>query len=684
MVNHFSFARNTFTKNSFSPNVDQNWKEKGICIKNAVDCNQNFPVISFSEFTTWGATSYNGTNQPGWGIKNDLSHIRGSHTFKFGFQYQDQNANGFGQQNIAGAAGFDFKSTSVPGQTSFPNSGGSSFASFLLGEAFSGNTETIRDTAQKFPYFGFYAQDDWRLTRKLTLNIGLRYDFTLPPVNGKDEYSDFNPTRPNPGANGYPGALWFAGFGPGRENTRSLVPGWYGGLGPRIGLAYTPDNKTTFRTGFGRSFSRVTAVQGSGHYDGFIGNYAFSNASLGVQPTFRLDEGLPPYNLPPSLDPAFSNLNDVSYWQGQQATRAPENLYWTFTIQRQMAANTVLEVGYNGSVGTHLQSGILRFNQVPTATFDGLVARFGASQAIALLNSDINSATARNAGIPLPYPDFATQRLRTVAQALRPFPQYQNIVTGAQNGDKSGHSSYHAFIVKADRRFSKGLTFQWNYVLSKLMTDSDTYFANSATAAQDHYNRRLEKSIGQYDQTHSLKFSTIYELPFGKGKRWLTGGILNQVLGGWRLAGIQVYSSGFPIALGRNNPLPLFNGITRPTIDSYDNWRAPIAGDKFDPNVDRFLKPANQFPVQPAAFGNATRYNPKVRGFWNKTENISLAKTFSVTERVRIDLRGEAFNLFNRTVFGTGNTSLNSGVFGQVMNQANDPRQMQMGLKVYW
>ena len=156
------------------------------------------------------------------------------------------------------------------------------------------------------------------------------------------------------------------------------------------------------------------------------------------------------------------------------------------------------------------------------------------------------------------------------------------------------------------------------------------------------------------------------------------------MLGGWRLAAIQVYSSGFPIALGRNNPLPIFNGITRPTIDSYDDWRAPIAGDKFDPNVDRFLKPANQFPVQPLAFGNATRYNPKVRAFWNKAENISLAKTFSITESVRIDLRGEAFKLFNRTVFGTGSTSLNAGAFGIVTNQVNDPRQMQMGLKVYW
>jgi hypothetical protein len=684
MVNHFSWARNTFTKNSFSGNVDQNWKDK-VCIKNVIDCNQNFPNLGFTEFTGWGADSYNGTHQPGWGIKNDLSYIRGSHTWKFGFQHQNQNADGFGQQDIAGEAQFNFLSTSIPGQTSFPASGGSSFASFLLGQAYSGRTETIRQVYQKYRYFGFYVQDDWRITRKLMLNLGLRYDFTLPPTNKLDEYSDFNPTRPNPGADGYPGALWFAGFGPGRENRRSLVPGWYGGWGPRIGLAYTPDNKTTFRTAFGRSFSRVTAVQGSGHYAGFIGNWTFDNASQGVQPTFLLDDGLPAYKLPPAIDPAIDNLNDVSWWQGQDMTRAPESLYWTFTVQRQLTSSTVLELGYNAMIGTHLQSGLLRYNQVPTAIFDQMVAQYGPAQARTIMLADINSATARNAGIPLPYPSFATQRLRTVNQALKPFPQYQNIATGPHNGDKSGHSSYHALIVKADRRFSRDLTFQWSYVFSKLMTDSDTYFANSAPAAMDHYNRRLEKSIGQYDRTHTFKFSTLYNLPFGKGKQWLSSGVLSHVIGGWRIAAIQVYNSGSPLALTRNNPLPLNNGSARPFVDSYENWRAPIAGDEFDPNRDRYLRPASEFPAQPAhLYGNVTRYNPKLRSFWGQSENISLAKMFQITESVRIDLRGEAFNVFNRTIFGTGSTNLNAGNFGQVTSQGNDPRQMQLGLKIYW
>jgi hypothetical protein len=683
LVNHASFARNSFIKNSYSGATTNDWKEK-ICMKNVVDCNVNFPRVNFTEFSAWNSTAYNGTEQPGWGLKDDLSYIRGSHTMKFGFAFQSQNANGFGQQDISGRTDFSYQSTSVPAATSFLTGGGSSFASFLLGDAFFGRTETVRFVTQHYPYYGFYAQDDWRVTRKLTMNFGLRYEFTQPPTNERDEYSDFTPDRPNPGADGYPGALRFAGFGAGRENTRSLVPGWYGAIGPRFGIAYAPDNRTTFRAAFGRSFSRLTAVQGSGHFAGFIGQYEFNNASQGVTPTFNWDNGLPPYTLPPSIDPAFSNLNTVDWWQGREATRAPENLFWTFSMQREVFGNTVIQAAYNANVGTHLQTGLLNINQVPTQVFNDLVARLGPTQAIALMNADINSAQARAAGIPIPYPSFATQRVRTVAQALRPYPQYAAISTGVQNGDKSGHSSYHAMVLQMDRRFAKGLSMNWNYTLSKLLTDSDTYFADGGSA-MDHYNRRLEKSIGRFDQTHVLKFSTLYELPFGRGKRWLSGGIASHVLGGWRISGIQIYSSGFPVALTRNNSLPLQNGSNRPFVDSYENWRAPIQGEKFDPNVDKFLKPANQFPAQPAhLYGNVTRFNPKLRGFWNKNENISLAKSFRFSENGRIDIRGEAFNLLNRAIFGTGNTNLNSATFGVVNDQINTPRQMQVGLKLYW
>jgi hypothetical protein len=683
LLNHFSIGGNTFIKNSFSPNSGGNWKSK-VCLKNVVDCNVNFPVISFSEFQQWGDTTYNGTEQPMWALKDDLSYIHGKHTFKFGYAFQSQRANGFGEQNISGAAGFSFLGTGVPGVTSFTS--GSSFASFLLGVANSGNTETIRFVPQLYDYHGVYAQDDWHVTRKITVNLGLRYDVTTPPVSLNDQYSDFSPTTPNPAINGFPGALIFAGTGPGRTGNRSLVPGWYGGIGPRIGIAYAPTEKTTFRTGFGRSFSRVTAVQGSGHYAGFIGQYAFSSPDQGITPAFNVDQGLPSYPLPPQINPSFANNNSVDWWQGQQATRAPESLSWTFSMQHQLTSKTLIEADYNATVGTHLQTGVLNYNQVPTAIYNQLLSQYGPTQALNILRADMSSATARAANIPIPYPNFTdptVQQQRTVNQALRPFPQYQTLSTGVQNGDKSGHSSYHALVLKAERRFSENLTFQWNYTFSKLLTDSDTYFASSASA-EDQYNRRLEKSIGAYDQTHNLKLATLYELPFGKGKRWVSHGWATWAIGGWRVAGIQTYSSGTPIGVTRNNPLPIFNGQDRPTITTYDNWRPATVGGSFDPAVDKYLD-KNVFPTQLSyAFGNETRFNPKLRAFSNLNENISLAKTFRIGERFRLDLRGEAFNLFNRVVFGSPSASLDSNTFGVITSQANTPRQMQVALKLYW
>jgi hypothetical protein len=682
MVNHLSIGVNTFNKNAFSPNVDQNWRDK-ICIPNAVDCNQNFGIISFSEFATWGGSSYNGTEQPRFSIKDDITISRGSHTIKSGFTFDRQQANGFGQQDIGGRAGFSFLQTAVPGATTLANGGGNSFASFLLGAADTGRTETIRYLQQIYPYYGFYVQDDWRMTGKLVLNYGLRYEFTQPPVAGGDQYSDFSPTKPNPAVNDYPGALVFAGDGPGREGKRSLFPGYYGALAPRVSFAYSANDKTIFRGGVGRSFGRVTVVQGSSHFAGFIGQYVFASADAGVTPAFNLDQGLPAYPLPPLIDPAFSNNNDVDWFNGRAASRPATYDNWTVSVQRELRKSLTVELDYNGVYGSNLQAGLLNPNQVPMSVVNDLIARFGPTGARDLLNSNITSAAAVAAGIRPPYPNFtnaAVQRSRTVAQALRPYPQYLAVNVQSGGGDKTGRSHYHAGVLKVNQRLSGGVSLQGSYTYSKIMTDADSF--SGSGRAMDAARPELEWSVGRFDQTHSIKINSVFELPFGEGRRWLKTGIANHIAGGWRVAVIQSYSSGFPIAVTTNAPLNIFNGTNRPNVTGQD-WRGPMAGDEFNPSVDRFLNRAAF--VQPVGeLGNAPRVNGDVRRFWNLSENVSVAKSIRAAGRLDMDIRIEAFNVFNRVIWGAPNSDFSSNNFGLINSQSNSPRQLQAGLKFYW
>jgi hypothetical protein len=682
MFNHFSFGINTFNKDAFSVNVGKNWKSK-VCIINAVDCNVNLGNVSFSEFSSWGGAADNGTEQPRWAFKDDFSYVSGAHSLKFGFTYDKQEANGFGQQNIAGQAGFSFLETAAPGATSATS--GSSFASFLLGYGDNGATETVRYLRQIYRYWGFYAQDDWRISRKLVLNYGLRYEFTVPPVSGGDQYSDFSPTTPNPAVNNYPGALIFAGSGPGRQGVRSLIPGYYGAVSPRLGLAYSPDAKTTIRAAAGRSFGRVTVLASSSHYAGFIGQYAFASTNQGITPAFNWDQGLPSYPLPPQIDPAFANNGNVDYWNGQNSTRPAEYDNWTLSVQREIRPHLTVEVDYNGVTGSRLNAGLMNINQVPMSVMDGLIARYGTTQAISLMNSNISSAAAVAAGFKVPYANFtnsAVQRSQTVSQSLRAFPQYLTVDAAAGGGDRTGHSTYHAGILKVNHRMTGFLLFQGSYSFSKILTNADSFSGSSGSL--DAGNRGLERSVGAFDQTHTVKLSTVFDLPFGKGRHWLAkGGIASRVAGGWRFSAIQIYNTGFPIGVTANGSLPIFNGTNRPLVTTYA-WRAPIAGSSFDPNKDKYLD-ASVFPVQPVGvLGNSPRKNAQVRVFPSLNENVSLAKTFSVSERFRVDVRAEAFNVFNRVVFGGPQTNLNSATFGVISSQANSPRQMQGGLKLYW
>ena len=205
--------------------------------------------------------------------------------------------------------------------------------------------------------------------------------------------------------------------------------------------------------------------------------------------------------------------------------------------------------------------------------------------------------------------------------------------------------------------------------------------------------RYLDKSISGDDLTHNFKLAWVYELPFGKNKRYVNSGVASALLGDWRVSAIQYYSSGFPIALATSVSFPIFAGSDRPTVPSNSGWGCS-AQSNFDPSVDTFFQPASFFGPQPnlltnpaSTFGNAPRYNGECRQFPIYNENLSLNRKIRITEKLNLDFRMEGFNIFNRVRFGTGSTTLQSATFGKLTSNNdifNTPRQVQFAMRLNW
>src|SRR5262245_28467763 len=405
LVNYLYGGVNWWKQFNFTPNIGGGWKNRGICLPGAFNCDEALLQVEYQSdgYTTWGGSNGDGSENPIFTIGDDLTIIKGRHTFKTGYLFERLHYNGFGRQTLAGLVRVSRAQTSIPQSGNSALGGGNSFASFLLGEVNGAQTENDRFVRQYWRGHAAYFQDDWKVNSKLTLNFGLRYDVTMPPLERDDKWSDFDPFTPNPRADNRLGALRFAGFEPGEVGKRTLVEGWYNGWGPRFSFAYSPDRKTVVRGGVGRTFGLVRTTSGSTHFAGAIQIYR-QDSPDGINRVFRLDDGFIVNGVntvpqPPSLDPGFNTNAEVDWWQRQEVSRLPENWNWTLSVQRELPGNFLVEASYNASIGVHLMSGLLNVNQLDSKyIYDPRVQP--------LLNLPISNPQVQAAGFTKPYPSF--------------------------------------------------------------------------------------------------------------------------------------------------------------------------------------------------------------------------------------------------------------------------------------
>jgi len=554
---------------------------------------------------------------------------------------------------------------------------GNAIASMLLGWGSGGDYHLDPPSASASKYYGFYAQDDWKLTRRLTLNLGLRYDFDVPRTERYNRLSWFDFNAPSPIAGKVPGYPDLKGkFKFADSNTRSPIDGDYNNWQPRFGLAYALGDKTAVRGGYGLFYTVSRAT---------IKGHTGSGFSTDSSPEFSRDGGLTEYaslsnpypnglSSPPGNSLGAATFLGLGVGTETRPDSNPQYQSWNFSVQRQLPGSGVAEVNYTGSKGTHLYFGGGVENQNRLDPSYWTLGR-----------------TALNTMVPNPFYGIITDtksRLSsptvTLNTLLRPYPQYAGGVSGST--PNIGNSIYHAVQFKYEKRFSHGLSFLSHYTISKLIDDSsfssgNVGFLGGTTAIQDYKNLRLERSVSSMDVPQRLVLSFAYELPIGRGKVFAANlsRPLNAIVGGWSVDGLLTFSKGYPIVPTLQGGVP-WEGTQRPNLIGDPSTQGSV-----ESRINQYFNTAAFSRPAADTFGTAPRtLNYRTPGI--KNADLSILKNVSFTESMRLQLRLEAFNVTNTVTFGTPNAIYGSSSFGVISGYAGGrgPRELQLAAKFYF
>ncbi|MBL8227857.1 MAG: TonB-dependent receptor [Bryobacterales bacterium] len=627
---------------------------------------QAIPQISISGMTALSAANkLNRSAENAHTLRGALTRVSGRHTMKFGAEGRllQSNVGSLGSA-AAGSFNFDTVFTRGPNPQVANATAGFGLASFLLGLGPSGSVANNAATADSLPYYGFYAQDDIRLGRKLTLNLGLRYEWEggyterynrlnrgfdsstdLPiAAQAKANYALSPVPDVPPSQFQVRGGLLFAGV----MQPEAISDIQRTNLAPRVGAAYQLNSRTVLRGGYGIFYGAGT-LSGEARNGFSVSTPYVGTINGSLTPVNRLSN---PY--PDGLLQPIGSSQGLMTLTGQGISftavdrQQPLAQQYQFGVQRQLGATIMAEVAYAGSVTSDVALD-RQINFIPAAVRDAAENTFRSSG-----RNILNDSAANPFRGGLITGGALTGATTTRGQLTRPYPQFTSVVAGAA---PLGNIRYDSLQAKFTKRFSAGFSFLGAYTWMKQL--ERTRFLNDQDLAP-------VKELSDFDYGHRFTLSGAYELPFGPGKRFFSGSssLMQRLMGGWQLNGIYIAQGGVPLTVGGAQSLGRSAKLENPTVG---RW--------FDTTAFRQLETLEQV---------GTSRLPDVRSAGKNNVDLSVYKTTQITEVLKLQFRVESFNTFNRPEYSSPATSFGVANFGVVTSTNTFARQLQFGLKLLW
>jgi hypothetical protein len=632
------------------------------------------PYLNISGYAPFGNQALTNRADDTHTLGSTVTHVVRSHMIRYGAEHRVYRENTYqlGQSSGQLDFGTSFSNGPLDNSTAAPKGGG--LANFLLGIPTGGNIVSNDSYAYQNTEFGIFLQDDWKLSRRVTISLGLRYEMPGPMTErfnrsvGGFDFTTSSPidaaARANYAKAPIPevpaasframGGLTFPGV---NGRARSLTNPDRNNFAPRIGIAFSLDTRTVLRGGYGIFYDQLGTSRLSFNQAGFSRTTSLV-ASLDNGQTYIASIASP---FPNGFQHADGTAAGVATNMGQSVTFYNEKLVnpymqrWQWSVQRELFNNAVIEVGYVGNRGTRLRIA-RQADPIPRSYLSTSPVR---DQVVI----DYLSAVVPNPFYPLLPGTGLSGTNTTRGQLLRPYPHF----TGIAGDTQQGYSWYHSMQTRFEKRFSMGYTANVTWTWSKFM---------EATGYLNETDPLPERVISDQDRPHRIVVTGVYELPFGRGRIWGSQwpGMLNGLLGGWQLANIFQYQSGPALGFGNSifagdlGGIPLSAGERTRT-----RWFNTASG--FETDSRKQL--GSNLRTIPSRFSG-------IRGDSMNNWDLSLVKIFAPAEHVKLHLRAELINAFNHVMFDVPNTSPTSTAFGVVSAEVSKPRTVQFALRLVW